>query len=88
MKAYEEVDVYIHVFLTSALVGGEWSASCTCHFTPGKRTLSAHWIGGWVGPRAGLDAVEKRNFLTLQGHELAPSQSLYRLRAISTANNK
>jgi hypothetical protein len=20
-----------------------------------------HWIGGWVGPRAGLDVVEKRN---------------------------
>jgi hypothetical protein len=43
------------------------------------------WIGGWVDPRAGLDDVEKRKFLTLQGRELgplgrpAPSQSLYRL---------
>jgi hypothetical protein len=26
-----------------------------------------------VGPRAGLDEVEKRNFLTLQGLELDPS---------------
>jgi hypothetical protein len=25
MKAYGEVDAYIHVFLTSAVVGGEWS---------------------------------------------------------------
>jgi hypothetical protein len=39
-----------------------------------------------VGPRAGLDDVEKRKFLTLPGFELrslccsARSQSLYRLR--------
>jgi hypothetical protein len=39
-----------------------------------------------VGPRAGLDDVEKRKFLTLPGLELRPlarparSQSLYRLR--------
>jgi hypothetical protein len=38
-----------------------------------------------VGPRAGLDDVEKRKFLTLPGLELRPfgpsirSQSLYRL---------
>jgi hypothetical protein len=25
-------------------------------FTPGERTPGTHWIGGWVGPRAGLDA--------------------------------
>jgi hypothetical protein len=45
-----------------------------------------HWIGGWVGPRAGLDDVEKIKFLTLPGLELrslgrpARSQSLYLLR--------
>jgi hypothetical protein len=39
-----------------------------------------------VGPRAGLDDVEKKKFLTLTGLELRPlgrparSQSLYRLR--------
>jgi hypothetical protein len=22
-----------------------------------------HWIGGWVGPRAGLEDVERRKFL-------------------------
>jgi hypothetical protein len=37
MKAYEVVDVYIHIFLTSALVGGEWSASRPGHFTTGER---------------------------------------------------
>jgi hypothetical protein len=28
---------------------------------PGKRAPSTHWIGGWVGPRTGLDTVVKRN---------------------------
>jgi hypothetical protein len=27
MKTYGGVEVYIHIFLTSALAGGEWSAS-------------------------------------------------------------
>jgi hypothetical protein len=80
MKAYGGVDVEIHIFLTSALAGGEWSAS-----GPGRFTLGTHWIGGLVDPRAGLDDVQKRNFLTLPGFELQPfgrptrSQSLYRL---------
>jgi hypothetical protein len=52
---------------------------------PGQRAPGTHWIG-WVGPRAGLDDVEKRKFLTLPGLELRPicrparSQSLYRMR--------
>jgi hypothetical protein len=29
-------------------------------FTPSKRTPGTHWIGGWVGSRASLDAVVKR----------------------------
>jgi hypothetical protein len=47
-------------FLTSALVGCEWSAARLCRFTPGERAPGTHWIRGCVGPRAGLDAVEKR----------------------------
>jgi hypothetical protein len=74
------------IFLTSALVRGEWSASCPGHFTPGEIAPCTHWVGGSVGPRAGLDDVEKRNFLTLPELELRPlgrparSQSLCRLR--------
>jgi hypothetical protein len=60
MKAYGGVDLWTHVFFASALGGGEWSASCPGYFTPGT-----HWIGGWVGPRAGLYAAEKRTFLAL-----------------------
>jgi hypothetical protein len=87
MKAYGGVDIEIRIFLTSALAGGEWSASRPCRFTPGEIDASTHWIGDWVGPRAGLNDVEKRKFVTLPGLELRPlgraahSQSLYRLRS-------
>jgi hypothetical protein len=39
---------------------GEWSASCPGRFTPRERDPGTHWIGGWVGPKAVLDAVVKR----------------------------
>jgi hypothetical protein len=45
-------------FLTSALDRHEWSDSRPGRFTPGERSPGTHWIGGWVGPIAGLDAVE------------------------------
>jgi hypothetical protein len=53
---------------------------------PLERAPGTHWMGSWIYPRAGLDNVEKRQFLTLSGLELRPlgrparSQSLYRLR--------
>jgi hypothetical protein len=60
MKAYVGgVYVQIHIFLTSAIAGGEWSASRSGRFTPGERTLGTHCIGGWVNPRVGLDEAEK-----------------------------
>jgi hypothetical protein len=46
--------------LTSALDGGEWSASRSGRFTPRERAPDTHWIGVWVGPRAVRDAVVKR----------------------------
>jgi len=30
--------------------------------TPRKRGPGIHWLGGWVGPRAGLDTVMKEKF--------------------------
>jgi hypothetical protein len=88
MRAYGGVDVYIHVFLTSALAGGEWPAS-----RPGRFIPNIHWIGGWVDPRAGLDDLEKWQFLTLPGLELQPlgrpsrSWSLYPLRYPGSSSN-
>jgi hypothetical protein len=72
MKTYGGVDVQIQVFLTWALVGGGWSASCPGRFTPGETAPGTHWIGVWVDPRAGLDNVEKRKFLNLLRLELRP----------------
>jgi hypothetical protein len=68
MKAYGGVDVYVRVFLTSALVGGDGSASRPSRLTPGERAPCTHCAGSWVSPRAGLDDVEK--FLTIAGLEL------------------
>jgi hypothetical protein len=67
MKAYGGVDVQIFIFLTSALSGGEWSASLPGRFTPEERAPCTQWIGSWVDPRAGLDDVEKIKFLILPG---------------------
>jgi hypothetical protein len=75
----------MHVFLTSVLVGGDWSASRLGGFTPGKRAPGTHWIGAWVDPRTGLDNLGKRKILLVPGQELRPlhrparNQSLYRL---------
>jgi hypothetical protein len=66
------MDVYSHIFVTSALVGGEWSTSRPGRFTPWERAPGTHWIGGWVDLRAGLEDLEKRKFFTLPGLELRP----------------
>jgi hypothetical protein len=50
-------------FIYLQLGTGWWSASRLCHFTLGETDPSTHWIGGWVGPRAGLDAVKNREIL-------------------------
>jgi hypothetical protein len=52
------MEVWIHIFFTSSLAGGEWSVSRPRRFTPGERDPGTHRIGGWVDLRAGLD-VEK-----------------------------
>jgi hypothetical protein len=39
----------------------------TWQLYPWGKNLGTHWIGDWVDPRAGLDAVEKRNILPMLG---------------------
>jgi hypothetical protein len=88
MKTYGGVDVYIHIFLTSTLAAGEWLASPYGRFTLEKGRPGTHWIGGRVNPRAGLDDLENRKFLTLLGLEIRTlnrpdrSQLLYLLRYV------
>jgi len=38
------------------------SASSPGRFVTGKGAPETDWIGGWLGPRIGLDAVTKREF--------------------------
>jgi hypothetical protein len=45
---------------TSALVGGEWSASRLGRFTPEEEALYTPFVGGWMNPTGGLEAVPKR----------------------------
>jgi hypothetical protein len=51
--------------LTLSLDGGEWSALRPGCFIPKEKAPGTHWIGGWVGPRAVLDAVVKRKIPSL-----------------------
>jgi hypothetical protein len=70
MKAYGGVEIYLHAFFTSALDGGEWSAS-----RPGRFTAGTNLLGSCVDPRAGLDAMAMRKIpsLPLPGVEPWPS---------------
>jgi hypothetical protein len=82
-KTYGVVEVETHVFLNSALVGGNLEA--LAFLPPGKESPGTHLIRGRVGRRTGLDAAEKRKFSNLLGLELRPvgrptrTQSTYRL---------
>jgi hypothetical protein len=58
MKMYEEIEIIAPSFLTSALDGREWSASRPGCFIPRDKAPYTHWVGGWVGHSAGVDAVE------------------------------
>jgi hypothetical protein len=40
---------------------------------PKERTPHTNWIRGWVGPRTGLNDVEKRKISSLTRLELDPS---------------
>jgi hypothetical protein len=72
MKTYGVAYLQIHVFLTSAIVGGEWSASRLGRFTPEEIDPGTHSIGSWMSPRAEKNDVEKGKFLTLSVLEPLP----------------
>jgi len=57
--------VVVVVYLVVTQSGNFWIhpriPSRPHRFTPWVRASGTHWIGGWMGPRAGMDEVEKRN---------------------------
>jgi hypothetical protein len=72
------------LFLTSALDGGERSASCYGRALPPRKYPGTNWAGGWVGLRSGLDTEDRGKVLFLcQGSKPGRpvcSQSLYWLK--------
>jgi len=54
------VEVQLCAFLTLALDGSEWLASCPSSFTPGVKAPDTYWRGAWVGSKASLDTATKR----------------------------
>jgi hypothetical protein len=44
--------------MTSAL-DSEWLGSRPGRFIPEERVRGTHWIEDWLGPRVGLDVMEK-----------------------------
>jgi hypothetical protein len=71
------VEVLLHVFVTSAPDGVEWSTSRASCFTSGERALGTHRVIDWVHPRAGVDAVGKEKIPcpSLSGIEMRLSSS-------------
>jgi hypothetical protein len=66
MKTYGGVDVEIHIFLTLALVGGEWSASRSDCFTSEERAPRYSLYRSLGGPqsRSGQGGKEKMLYPT------------------------
>jgi hypothetical protein len=62
MKTYRGVEVYLRSFLTSALDGGEWSASRPSRFSPRERAPGTQWrrLGG-LPSRSGRGGEEKNS---------------------------
>jgi len=59
---------YGSVFFTMVLDEGMWSVVYPGCFTPGERTLNADRTAGWVGPRANVGLVPKRNIPPCSGN--------------------
>jgi hypothetical protein len=76
MKTWESG--IFHLFLTLTLDGDEWSDSRLGCFTSTSTegASGTRWIGCWVGPRVGLDAVEKSK-VSWSCWELDPGHSAY-----------
>jgi hypothetical protein len=56
-------------FLTSALDGGQWSASHPGRFTPGEGAPAIHCVGDWMGPEPGWTLWTRERSLTPAGNK-------------------
>jgi hypothetical protein len=72
------------------IYGSEWSTSRLGHYNPGKILSGTLLVGGWVGSRAGLYAVQKRKPVPGIEHEffcLSPRVQTERASYKASLNN-
>ena len=67
IKAYGRMEVYLRLFPTPVLCGGEWLASCRESSTPKDGVPVTHFIRRRVGPTVGLDVWEYKKCFALPG---------------------
>lgn len=75
VKAYEQMDIDLHSFVTSTLDEGEWSVSQPGRFIlrgPAQGNLRT---GGGVGHGASTDILEKKQILSHGGNRTTVSRS-------------
>jgi hypothetical protein len=86
MKTYWGVDVQLHSFITSALGGGEWSASHPGRFTPSERAprYPLDRRPGGLHSHSGRGGEEKNSQSPLGIEPLNPDRSGHSLVAIQT----
>jgi hypothetical protein len=60
MKTYGGVEVQLHHSWPRHYMDVSGQLHTAAALPPGKELPDIHWIGGWVDPRAGLDAVKLR----------------------------
>jgi hypothetical protein len=90
MKAYEGMEIELHAFLTSALEGGEWSASRRGRFTPRGNTSRYPMDRRLGGPqsRSERSGEEKGKSLSLPGIEPRSSNITFEtLRGVRLSSN-
>jgi hypothetical protein len=63
------MEVQLHAFLNLDTRWRWMVSNITCHFTP-----TTNWIGGWLGPKASLNAMIKKNNIF---PDTAKKQTLY-----------
>lgn len=81
VKVHMDVQLQLHSIPSAVLGGGEWSISCTSHFTPvhteheacGLHSLSGHWRS--EKPPASNEAFS--HFNNMQQSEYKPWHTLY-----------
>jgi hypothetical protein len=58
MKTCGEVGAQTHVFWLQHKLQASGQFHATPALPPAERVPGTHWIGSWLGPRAGLDDMK------------------------------